>query len=655
MVSPFDVARRQIRLRFTVRKIERGLLEAQKVSDDVRLQALKARDKFEGERGARAIPHAENPDAIDCELIAALAIYNDVRRLIGLPLSDAHKKWQEGDEIREGALSLSNLISSFWPSKKAKNFLTSLQLAEARCTEMLRVVEDTLVPQAVHFRDLDENRRQDIAQESVERYRANNASFIASLERLNLVASPDGGPPRRGLHGGLPEEIALDVEEFDLHQGPLVAILRRYQEFGARYIAVQKRTLLGDDMGLGKTVQVLAAMCHLFDEGARHFLVVAPNSVLVNWEREVLKHTELRPVVLHGSDRNASVMEWQALGGVAITTYGTLPKILDLIPSVDLFAVDEAHFAKNPNALRTQAVQRVASRSKHVVLMTGTALENRLEELNFLVVLAQPEMETVISQIMGASSRVVAPETVVRELAPVYLRRTQDDVLHELPERIVTDEWIQLSEEDRLAYRDGPPNVMGKRLLATRGNGSRSSAKYERFLEILDEHKKADRKVVVFSFFRQVIDDICALVGDAPQITGSTSSAERQRIIDSFASNPDQYVLVLQVDAGGVGINLQCAQVVILMEAQFKPSTEWQAIARVHRMGQSRTVNVHRLLARNTIEERLVEIIETKSQLFAAYAHDSSVRDASEMAIDPQGPEVESELRRLLDEGLDEQ
>lgn len=653
MVSPFEMTRRQIRLRLSIRKIKRGLLEAQNISDMVRLRTMHARDVFESERGIRALPNADSPAEIDRELITAVAIYNDVRRRLDLPLNEARKRWMEFDVERESSTSLQNFLSCFLPTKKAKQYVKSLDLTEANCAEVLRIVEGSIVPQFAHFQDLDE-RKKDFTQNALVQYQANNAAFVASLERLNLVASPNGGPPRRGLHGGLPEEIALDVEEFELHQGPLVAILRRYQEFGARYIAVQKRTLLGDDMGLGKTVQVLAAMCHLYAEGARHFLVVAPNSVLMNWEREVAKHTELRPIVVHGSDRAASVMEWQALGGVAITTYGTLPKILDLIPSIDLLAVDEAHFAKNPNALRTQAVQQVASRSSHVVLMTGTALENRLDELNFLVVLAQPEMEPVIGTMMSASSQVVLPETVVRALAPVYLRRTQDDVLHELPERIVTDEWIQLSDEDRVAYRDGSPELMGKRLLATRGNGSRSSAKYERFLEIVDEHKKANRKIVVFSFFRQVIDDVCALVGGAPQITGSTSSTERQRIIDSFASDPLQHVLVLQVDAGGVGINLQCAQVVILMEAQFKPSTEWQAIARVHRMGQSRTVNVHRLLARNTIEERLVEIIETKSQLFAAYAHDSSVRDASEMAIDPQGHELESELRRLLDEGRDE-
>jgi SNF2 family DNA or RNA helicase len=105
----------------------------------------------------------------------------------------------------------------------------------------------------------------------------------------------------------------------------------------------------------------------------------------------------------------------------------------------------------------------------------------------------------------------------------------------------------------------------------------------------------------------------------------------------------------MQVDAGGIGINLQSPQVVVLMEPQMKPSTEWQAIARVHRMGQSKTVLVHRLIARDTIDERMVELVEQKTQVFMDYANDSAVRDASFMAKDGRNVDVEGELRKWLD------
>jgi SNF2 family DNA or RNA helicase len=411
---------------------------------------------------------------------------------------------------------------------------------------------------------------------------------------------------------------------------------------------VQKRTLLGDDMGLGKTVQVLAAMSHLHALGGRHFLVVAPNSVLINWQRETRKHTLLEPFLAHGADREDNILAWRKKGGVAITTYGTLSKILDLISVVDFVAIDEAHYVKNPDSQRSQAVQHLVQRSEYVTLMTGTALENRLTEMHFLLSLAQPEIEPVLQHLMSMFHGVPDPEEICRDLAPVYLRRTQKDVLHELPERIVEDEWIELHEEDRKFYLEARSELMIKRLAATTGNGVVLSSKYQRLLEVVEEHLAEKRKIVVFSFFRQVIDDVCELFPGTQQITGATSASRRQEILDAFTQKPEEKIVVMQIDAGGIGINLQSAQVVILMEPQMKPSTEWQAIARVHRMGQSKTVLVHRLIARDTIDERMVELIEEKTQIFMNYAHDSAVRDASTMAKDGRNVDVEAELRKFL-------
>jgi SNF2 family DNA or RNA helicase len=412
---------------------------------------------------------------------------------------------------------------------------------------------------------------------------------------------------------------------------------------------LQERALLGDDMGLGKTVQVLAAMSHLHALGARHFLVVAPNSVIINWCREVEKHTEMSPVLLHGPERDERLSQWRTEGGVAITTYGTLSKLIDDIETVDYFAADEAHMAKNPAAIRSQAVAQAADRSQYVALMTGTALENRLSELQYLVQIVQPGLMPELNKIIDHPSGVVKPEDVVRALAPAYLRRTQADVLTELPERVELEEWVDLTDADKKAYDAAKIDMMSRRLAVNVGDGTRTSAKYERLSEILEEHADAKRKVVVFSYFRQTIEDVCALAGGAPRITGDTSGAQRQQIIDEFSTDPTATVLVSQIEAGGLGINLQAAQVVILMEAQFKPSIEWQAIARVHRMGQSRSVMVHRLLARNTIEERLVQLIAEKTQIFKHFAHDSSVRDASQMAVDTSG-NFEIDLQRLLEE-----
>ena len=483
------------------------------------------------------------------------------------------------------------------------------------------------------------------------RYGENAASFVALLEGVGAGAPIPGGAPLAAAdqRGGLPAEIADAVEATQLDLSLLTATLRRYQLFGAQYLVHQRRTLLGDDMGLGKTMQVLAAMCHLAAQGKRRFFVVAPNAVLINWEREVRKHTKLGAIVIHGFDRDDELEQWHREGGVAITTFTTLGKLLDRLGPVDLVAVDEAHSVKNPEAQRSQAVARLAAGAEHVAFLTGTALENRLEELQYLVLTVQPELK----EALGGLLRQARPKPIeVRlKLAPVYLRRTQKDVLKELPDLQEIDEVIPLEPADREAYAKAPMNLMQKRLAATVGAGGQQAAKYDRLRDLLAQYREEGRKVVLFSFFRQVLDDVGLIAGEHDRIDGDLSAEQRQAVIDRFTARTGFGLIVLQIEAGGVGINLQSAQVVILMEPQFKPSTERQAVARVRRMGQTRKVVAHRFIAERTIDEHLVLLIKQKAQLFEDYAQQSAVKAASAMAVDGGGlaaPAV-AELQRLIE------
>lgn len=622
--------------------------KAQSLIADARQQAFEARSAFEYQRGENALPDAENPTQLDLAYISALDHFHNTHTAVNLPFQEIRDAWEASVRARQEVKKTRNIIRAA-VQRSARIFfheqmkLLDVSLMSVTAILKSRLTDSTLQRVAKYSKSRD-------PEEALRKYRQNNATFIATLDRLNFYVLGDQGESRRGIHGGLPGAIAEKVEATPLLTGPLTAILRRYQEFGARYLIIQKKTLLGDDMGLGKTVQVLAAMSHLYALGARRFLVIAPNSVLVNWERETRKHSLLEPFIAHGSDREDSIKTWLTRGGVAITTYGTTQKIAHLIDAIDMIAVDEAHYVKNPSTQRTHAVHSLIEKSEYVTLMTGTALENRLAEMQFLVTLAQPEIAPTLDILVNKDARYASPTEIVAELAPVYLRRTQKDVLHELPERIVTDEWVELHDEDYAHYLEVQPEIMLKRLAAIAGNGVTLSAKYERLLELAEEHFEEKRKIVVFSFFRKVIDDVCAMFPGALQITGSTSSTQRQHILDVFSQDPEVKVLVAQIDAGGTGINLQSAQVVILMEPQMKPSTEWQAIARVHRMGQSRTVLVHRLLARKTIDERMVMLIEEKTQIFHDYAHDSAVRDASVMAIDSRSGDIETEIREWLEQ-----
>ena len=617
--------------------------QAQKLLDSSRARVARAQQRVGEERGSHALPDPGSLSRADAELICAVDDWLQVRRQVQAPLDDVRRTFDEYADSLRVVRSRRAIVRNVITRTTRIALPRQVMLADTALAAVARVLDTHLTHAALAALA----RRRADPEAALSRYRRNNAYFVAALEHFRGQLSEDR--PRADVAGGLPAEIAARVEATPLLPGAFTSILRRYQDFGARYVITQKRVILGDEMGLGKTVQALAAMCHAHALGARNLLVVAPNSVMINWERETRAHTSLEPVVLHGPSREERVHEWADSGRVGITTFGTFPKIAHLIGSIDVLVVDEAHHVKNPDTLRTAAVRNAAARSGHVILMTGTALENRLGELQSLATLAQPELRDAVES--TSAYRSPDPAVIATLLAPVYLRRTQQDVLAELPERIHVDEWIDLSHEDRAAYLQAPPNLMQKRLAATIGDGSRSSAKYERIMELVAEHRDAGQKIVVFSFFRHVINDISRLFGTELVITGDSSPVTRQAVIDTFAESPPGAVLVSQVEAGGIGVNLQMAQVVILAEPQFKPSTEWQAVARVHRMGQSRPVVVHRLLARETVDEHLVELINSKEQEFFAYAHDSAVKHESHMATDTADSGVADRLQKMLDSG----
>lgn len=410
--------------------------------------------------------------------------------------------------------------------------------------------------------------------------------------------------------------------------------LRGYQSFGARFALVQRRVVLGDEMGLGKTIQAIATMAHLAARGATHFLVVCPASVLINWSREIARHSTIPVVSLHGNGRARAAARWRAQGGVGVVTFGSLGALELPPPSPALLVVDEAHYVKNPDAKRSQAVNRVAAESDRVLFLTGTPMENRIDEFRALIEHLRPD----VAAGMGPEHAAISVEAFRRAAAPVYLRRNQPDVLTELPELVQVDEWEEFGAEDgaayRVAVREG--NFMAMRRAAFAVRQPQHSAKLTRLLELAREAMATNRSVVVFSYFRDVLTVVSAALGADARgpITGSTPVAERQRIVDQFTASRKPAVLVCQIEAAGVGVNIQAASVVILCEPQVKPSIEAQAIARAHRMGQVRTVQVHRLLIADSVDERMIEILGSKAQLFDAYVRHSTIAHAAPGAVD---------------------
>lgn len=460
-------------------------------------------------------------------------------------------------------------------------------------------------------------------------FRARSATYYALLDDV-----VDIGRDLEATEGHLPPELLARVNEQPLDQSLLTASLRGYQVFGARYALAQRRTILGDEMGLGKTVQAIAAMAHLAAGGATHFLVVCPASVMTSWVREVGRHSTLRSLDVHGPERAEEAAQWAREGGVAVTTFeqvGLLP--LDL-PTPAMLVVDEAHYVKNPEAKRSQAVAAWAGRTEHVLFLTGTVMENRVEEFRRLVAYLQPDVAEQVSAAHGAAGA----ERFRLAVAPVYLRRNQEDVLEELPELVQVEEWETFGPADGAAYRAAvrEGSFMAMRRAAYAVDHPEDSAKVRRLVELVEEATGNGRKVVVFTYFRDVVDLVVRALGDlaAGPLTGSVGASARQTILDDFTASPAPRALVSQIDVGGVGVNLQAASVVILCEPQVKPTTEAQAVARAHRMGQVRTVQVHRLLVADTVDERMVEILGTKARLFDAYARRSVLADALPGAVD---------------------
>ena len=453
--------------------------------------------------------------------------------------------------------------------------------------------------------------------------------IYATLQQLRLVT--DDAEP---AHGGLPAEIVAAIDRQPLDLEAMQVTLRGYQAFGARYALVQRRTMLGDEMGLGKTITALAAASHLHAQEQRHVMVVCPTSVLYNWSHEIDRRTDLDYHIVHGANRGATLAAWQRLGGIAITTFGTLSALpFPEQASLPLLIVDEAHYVKNPDARRTKAVKNWASRFDRVLYMTGTPMENRLEEFASLVGHLQPR---IAGQLQGA--QVLDPAGFQRVVAPVYLRRNQVDVLAELPELIDSYDWVGFTPDDHRAYRAAVAsgNFMSMRRAAFNNANHGTSAKMQRIQELVDDSAAAGWKVVVFSFFRDVLAAVTHNLDAAVfgPIDGSMTSTARLQLIDEFTDHDGPAVLVSQIEAGGVGLNIQAASTVILCEPQWKPSTEQQAIARCHRMGQLRPVQVHRLVTENAVDEKLMEAVRAKTETFDTYVRQSAVADASPEAKD---------------------
>ncbi len=431
--------------------------------------------------------------------------------------------------------------------------------------------------------------------------------------------------------------------------------LRDYQEEGFRWLSRLAKwgvgACLADDMGLGKTIQALALLLERAHLGAT--LVVAPTSVSNNWESEIRKFAPtLKPHFYREKDRK-HLLDTSDKFDVVICSYGLLQQDSELFIEKQWATIilDEAQAIKNVNAKRTRTAHQLQSDYK--VVTTGTPIENHLGELWSLFRFLNPGLLGTQQQFMQnfitpieKDNNAEVRQQLKKLIQPFILRRTKTQVLDELPPKTEITLEIPLSEGERSLYEavrsKAMENLTKTSNEAPQGNHlkvlaaitklrlaschpklvmedtSLTSSKLERFGELVEELLENNHKALVFSQFVKhlaIIREYLDGKGIKYQyLDGSTPVAKRKTYVDAFQDGEGDLFLI-SLKAGGSGLNLTAADYVIHMDPWWNPAVEDQASDRAHRIGQTRPVTIYRLVAENTIEQKIVKLHQHKRDL----------------------------------------
>jgi hypothetical protein len=479
----------------------------------------------------------------------------------------------------------------------------------------------------------------------------------------------------------------LDAGTLELNL--LKAPLYDYQMRGALFLACRGRCILGDDMGLGKTVQTLAGVELLARErGVARVLIVAPASVKYQWETEIRKFTS-RPVQVIEGGPDDRRDQYLANTFYRLVNYEQVVRDREAINGwkPDIVILDEAQRIKNWESRTSKEVKKL--RSRYAMVLTGTPLENKLEELYSIVQFVDERRFGPAFQFLhehrlldeqGNLKGYRNLDSIREKLAPIFLRRTRGEVLTQLPSRTDNTIFVELADEQRKPYEDQRitlarllqknylTDLDRKRILASVVNmrlicdstflfdhQTHVSPKLDEFTELIPEligglDAAEPHKLVVFSQWEtMILETAKVLEGLGVGYTvlhGGLSGKDRKEVLAKFNTDPACRVF-LSTDAGGTGLNLQVADTVVNLELPWNPAVLEQRIARVHRMGQNRPVRVVNLVTRGTIEEKVLRTLEAKQGLFSGVFEG----DADELPFEAvQKSSFLDGVRELVDE-----
>jgi superfamily II DNA or RNA helicase len=446
-------------------------------------------------------------------------------------------------------------------------------------------------------------------------------------------------------------ESASNFSEKNL--GPLREKLRPYQIDGALWLLRRAQSgtagLLADEMGLGKTIQTLA----LFESQPGPHLVVCPSTLVWNWHREAERFTPgLKSLQLHGPDRERLFDQIPA-HDLVITSYALLRRDLEHLQKFEFATVvlDEAQHIKNPDSQNAKAACALRSRARFI--LTGTPLENSVRDLWSLYDFLLPghlgtrkDFQDRYEKPIQAGDTSGTWPRLVRRVTPWMLRRTKSEILTELPDKIEQVVEVELTPDQKAAYtqlqiaaraevdalRESGGAARMKVLTALlrlrqascdlRLLGKTSEApsgKIDALLELLGEAVDGGHRTLVFSQFTSMLDLIAEALDGAgiswTRLDGSTK--DRGAVVDRFQNDATVSVLLISLKAGGTGLNLTAADTVIHFDPWWNPAVEAQATDRAHRIGQKNIVTSIKLVARDTVEQRVLEMQEKKRALIS--------------------------------------
>ncbi len=435
-------------------------------------------------------------------------------------------------------------------------------------------------------------------------------------------------------------------------------ILRPYQVHGFHWLnylhEVKWGGILADDMGLGKTVQALSFLQHYKSRyGKLNGLVVCPTTLMFNWENEIKKFTpDLTYLIHHGGDRTRSKLELEKYN-VIITTYGTLRSDIKLLMEMplDYVVLDESQAIKNPASKVTKAACLL--RAKHRLCMSGTPLQNNtfdiFAQMNFLNPGMLGSIEFFRQEFAIPIDKFGEPDRkdhLRKLLFPFILRRTKEQVAKDLPEKTETILFCEMEDEQRKVY-DAYRNDYRDKILGTIDmQGIHKSQltilqglmklrqicdspailneteKYPNHSIKLDELTReiteniGNHKALVFSQFLGMLALIRGKLKELDvkfeYFDGSTTAQERERAIQSFQRDDSCRVFLISLKAGGVGLNLTAADYVYIVDPWWNPAVEQQAIDRTHRIGQTKNIFAYRMICKDTIEDKILQLQDKK-------------------------------------------